>query len=148
MMEDGVREYHSGLQKIRTMQARAREVEHELAAAGRLVKLPPMHAVESYSRRIIANPPTDFASQRNIIEGILDLRVVYFEGMLEISGRVPVPVAREKSVDRSGKGDGLADLLTGRHIPGLPAPYVAGAGERRGPRVGTQRYLFNRRGPV
>jgi hypothetical protein len=86
--------YAEGKADIRACERRIRQIEAELAAAGRVVSLPPLRAAEAALREITTGPePTTYERRRNILEGILDLRTTYYDGELEIEGKVPVPDA-------------------------------------------------------
>jgi DNA invertase Pin-like site-specific DNA recombinase len=97
MMEDGVGNYGDNLHKVRSCEARMREIEIELANSKRLVRMPPLRMIERYTERIRDNYPTEFKARRDILEGILDLRVMYYDRDLEITGRVPISVRSEKN---------------------------------------------------
>jgi hypothetical protein len=102
MMQDNLMPYAKGKSDIRACGERIRQIERELAAAGRVVSLPPLHAAAAALREITAgSEPKTYERRRSILEGILDLRMNYYDGDLEITGKVPVPGA-EASAD-SGK---------------------------------------------
>ena len=68
-----------------------------------MVSLPPLHAAEAALREITTGPePKTYERKRDILEGILDLRLNYFDGDLEIEGKIPVPGAADASTG-SGK---------------------------------------------
>jgi hypothetical protein len=94
MMRDSAIDYADGLAGIRQDEKRVRQIEEELAAAGRVVSLPPLRAAEAAMREITTGPePKRYERRRNILEGILDLRMTYFDDDLQIEGKVPVPDA-------------------------------------------------------
>jgi site-specific DNA recombinase len=94
MIQDNLMPYAKGKVDIRASEERIRQIEQELAAAGRVVSLPPLHAAEAALREITSgSEPKTYERRRNILEGILDLRMNYYDGDLEITGKVPVPDA-------------------------------------------------------
>jgi hypothetical protein len=86
MVQDGIKDYAEGCDDIRSDQAQMRQIQQELVAVGRVVSLPPQHAVETYVRRITAKEPKEFAGRRDILERILDLRMTYLDKELRIEG--------------------------------------------------------------
>jgi DNA invertase Pin-like site-specific DNA recombinase len=98
MIQDNLIAYAKGKADIRACEERIRQIEAELAAAGRVVSLPPLRAAEAAMREITSGPePKTYERRRSILEGILDLRITYFDGDLEIEGKVPVPGAADAS---------------------------------------------------
>ena len=94
MMQDNLLPYAKGKADIRSCEERIRQIEQELTAAGRVISLPPRHAAEAALREITMGPePKTYERRRSILEGILDLRINYYDGDLEITGKVPVPDA-------------------------------------------------------
>lgn len=92
MMQDNLIPYAKGKADIRASDDRIRQIEQELAAAGRVVSLPPRRATEGALREITNGPePRTYERRRSILEAIVDLRINYLEGNLEIEGKVPVP---------------------------------------------------------
>ena len=54
--------------------------------------MPPLHAAHAALREITEGAePETYEERRPILEGILDLRLKYANGDLEIEGKVPVP---------------------------------------------------------
>jgi DNA invertase Pin-like site-specific DNA recombinase len=77
--------------EIETLQRREREIRQELAAAGQVVNLPPLQQAEAGLRRITeGKEPSTFERRRDILEGILDLRMTYYDGQLVIEGKIPI----------------------------------------------------------
>lgn len=100
MMRDSAIDYAEGLAGIRQDEKRVRQIEEELAAAGRVVSMPPLHVAQAAVRKINAGPePQGYERRRSILEGILDLRMNYLEGNLEITGKVPVPASAASPAD-------------------------------------------------
>ncbi len=98
MMRDSAIAYADGLTAIRQDEARIRQIETELGSGGRVVSLPPLRAVEATVREITTGPePKTYERKRDILEGILDLRLNYFDGDLEITGKIPMPEAAASS---------------------------------------------------
>jgi hypothetical protein len=92
MMGGNLMPYAKGKADIRAAEERIRQIEQELAAAGRVVSLSPLRAAEASLREITSgSEPKTYERRRAILEGILDLRMTYYDGDLEISGKVPVP---------------------------------------------------------
>jgi site-specific DNA recombinase len=119
MIEDGITPYAKGREKIHGCDARIRQIEAELSAAGRAVSLPPQHAAEAALREITAgSEPKTYDRRRNILEGIVDLRMSYYDGDLKIEGKVPVPDAPASSA-----GSGKKKCNTG--LSADPQPHEA-----------------------
>jgi DNA invertase Pin-like site-specific DNA recombinase len=106
MMEDGTIPYGEGRAKVTAIRARISAIAEELRRAGAVVDLPPLHAARAAVREIASGPePTEYAERRNVLEGILDLHVTYYDGDLEIEGRVPVGAAASAgSAEKNRKG--------------------------------------------
>jgi site-specific DNA recombinase len=98
MMQDSLLPYAKGKADIRASEDRIRQIEQELTAAGRVVSLPPRRAAEAALREITTGPePKTYDRRRSILEGILDLRIAYLEGNLEIEGKVAVAASASSS---------------------------------------------------
>jgi hypothetical protein len=71
-------------------------------------------------REITTGPePKTYERKRSILEGILDLRMNYYDGDLEIEGKVPAPAADTST------GSGKKKCNTGL------TPYFQGSGQPR-----------------
>lgn len=91
MVQDGLLDYSQGRAEIRSLQDQIKECEIQLRAAGKILSLPPAAAIEAAVREIMDGPePTTYEGRRGILEGILDLRMVYDSGDLTIEGKIPV----------------------------------------------------------
>jgi DNA invertase Pin-like site-specific DNA recombinase len=98
MMQDQYIGYSEGGADIRQWKKRIEQIERELAAARQVLPMPPADAVEAFSREIAAGPePTTFQARREILDSLVDLRMRYFEGELEIEGKIPIPAASSES---------------------------------------------------
>ena len=54
--------------------------------------LPPLRAAEATLREITSgSEPKTYECRCSILEGILDLRMTYYDGDLEIEGKMPMP---------------------------------------------------------
>jgi site-specific DNA recombinase len=94
MMQDNLIAYAKGKADIRACEDRIRQIEQELAAAGRVVSLPPLNVAKAALREITTGAePETYDERRPLLEGILDLRMNYYDGDLEIEGKVPMPAA-------------------------------------------------------
>jgi hypothetical protein len=92
MIQDNLIPYAQGKTDIRACEERIRRIAQELAAAGRVVSLPPLHAAQAAVREIVTGPePTTYEHRRAIFDGILDLRMTYYNRDLTIEGKIPVP---------------------------------------------------------
>ena len=92
MVRMGAMDEDKGITDILTDKQRITEIQGELRAAGSVLTLPPLYAVEAAMRRIAEGPePQTFAERRPVLEKVVDLKVRYFEGTLNIEGKVPVP---------------------------------------------------------
>jgi len=104
MIQDNLMPYAKGKADIRTCEQRIRQIHAELVAAGRVVSLPPLRAAEAALREITTGPePTAYERRRNILEGILDLRMTYYDGDLEIEGKVTIPAPATASTSSGEK---------------------------------------------
>jgi len=93
MMQDNLINYQKGKADIRECEERIRRIEQELATAGRVVSLPPLHAAQAAVRKICDGlEPTTYERRRAVLDGILDLRMTYYSRDLTIEGKIPVPV--------------------------------------------------------
>ncbi len=99
MMQDSLMPYAKGKADIRTCEERIRQIEAELAAAGRVISLPPLRAAEAAMREITTGAePETYDERRPILEKIIDLRMKYHGRNLEIEGKVPIPASAPASV--------------------------------------------------
>jgi site-specific DNA recombinase len=104
MMQDNLIPYAKGKTDIRACEERIRQIEQELATAGRALPLPPLHAAEAALQEITAGTePNTYERRRDILEGLVDLRMTYYKGNLEIEGKVPVPDAAYTSTGSKRK---------------------------------------------
>jgi hypothetical protein len=85
--------YAKGKADIRTAEDRIRQIEAELADAGRVLSLPPAYVVKAACDEITAveNEPQTYEERRPILESLIDLKLYYAKGHLVITGKVPVP---------------------------------------------------------
>ena len=92
MVKDGLLDYSQGRTEIRNLQVQIKEHESEIRAAGKLVSMPPDATIEAWAQELLDGPePTTFEGRRSILEGILDLRMIYDSGDLTIEGNIPMP---------------------------------------------------------
>lgn len=95
MVKDGLLDYSQGRAEIRSLQTQIKEHETEIRAAGKVVSMPAVTAIEAAVedvQHVLAGPePTTYEGRRSILEGILDLRMVYDSGDLIIEGNIPMP---------------------------------------------------------
>ena len=92
MVRMGAMDEDKGITDILADKQRIAEIQGELRAAGSVLTLPPLYAVEAAMRRIAEGPePQTFAERRPVLEKIVDLKLRYFDGALDIEGKVPVP---------------------------------------------------------
>ncbi len=102
-MQDSLIDYSKGWPTSASTRY-AFEIEGELQSAGKVSALPPLKQAETAVRQI-GDPrkePTSYEERRSIPEGIVDLRMNYCDGGLEITG--PVPVPRDQLAKRTGIG--------------------------------------------
>ena len=100
MMQDNLMPYAKGRADIRAAEERIQQIEQELAAAGRVVSLPALHAARAALREITAgSEPKTYERKRDI----LDLRITYYDGDKQIEGKVPVPDAADSPTGSSKK---------------------------------------------
>lgn len=104
----------AGAKMILADRARLEEIERQLAAAGsRVLSLPPRQQIEAFCRELTAipepgkdcadDPRAAYDERRPVLEGILNLKMRYFDKDLEISGEIPL-----KSAQSSGCGEARA----------------------------------------
>jgi site-specific DNA recombinase len=94
MMQDNLMPYAQGKADIRAAEERIRRIAQELAASGRVVSLPPLHAAEAAVRETVTGPePETYEDRRSVLDGILDLRMTYYNRDLTIEGKIPVPAS-------------------------------------------------------
>jgi hypothetical protein len=110
MLQDNLMPYAKGKADIRACEERIRQIEAELAAAGSVATLPPLYAAEAACRRIAEGPePTHYETRRPILERLIDLKLYYDKGRLQITGKVPVPG------DAALAGGGKKNCYRGQH---------------------------------
>ena len=110
MMQDEAMPYAQGLADIRAAESRVNAIAQELAAAGAVIELPTHRQVEAAVREILTGPePTTYDGRRPILEGIRELKMMYYDHTLEITGKIPIPskstTSSEKNWDRGVGAD-------------------------------------------
>jgi DNA invertase Pin-like site-specific DNA recombinase len=94
MVELGTMNKDKGNTKILEAMKRTAEIEADLRAAGSVLNLPTHRLVERACRLIAEGPmPSQFDTQRPVLEKLLDFNVFYDGEYVEITGQVPVPDA-------------------------------------------------------
>ena len=80
-----------GQKKQREIWDRLRHIDSQVAAASTVVEMPPRQQAEAAVRRIRgAQEPETHQSRRDILEGIVELRMTYYQGELTITGKIPM----------------------------------------------------------
>jgi hypothetical protein len=98
MVRSSAIDEQKGIALIKTDQQRIAEIKAELRSAGSVVTLPPLQAVEAAMRHIAEGPePETYEERRPILEKLVDLKLHYYDGELEIEGKVPVAESAEGS---------------------------------------------------
>lgn len=106
MLYEGTMPMAEGTRKIRDDEARLRDVEARLRAAGRVQRMPPAHVAEAALATVRGDDgePDDYEGRRDVLEGLLELRMTYLEDQLVITGEVPMPQAA-KAANTRGKNN-------------------------------------------
>ena len=69
-----------------------------MQAAGSVLTLPPLRAVEAAVRRIAEVPePDTYEERRPVLEKLVGRPISYYDGDLQIEAKVPVPEVAEVS---------------------------------------------------
>jgi site-specific DNA recombinase len=111
MVQDNLIDYQEGKADIRAAEERIRRIEQELAAAGRVVSLPPLQVAQAAVREICNDAePQTYERRRSILEGILDLRLTYHNRDLSIEGKIPVPTPAAASGGQKKCNSGVFDV--------------------------------------
>ena len=110
MIQDSAMPYSQGLGDIRAAESRVNAIAQELAAAGSVIELPTRRQVEAAVREILAGPePTTYDGRSPILERIRELKMMYYDHTLEITGKIPIPAksttSSEKNWDRGVDGN-------------------------------------------
>lgn len=106
MVRAGTEDENTGNALILEDKRRIAEIESELRAAGSVMALPSRNAIEAGCRRIAQGPePTTFEERRPILEKLVDLKMTWDRGAVEIEGKVPVPEAVASSGTKMSKCD-------------------------------------------
>ena len=95
MVRAGAYDEETGTAETLADKQRIAEIEAELRAAGSVMALPPAYTVKAVCDRIAAveDEPKTFAERRPVLEKLVGFGVIYDKGIVEIEGKVPVPVA-------------------------------------------------------
>jgi hypothetical protein len=98
MVRSGAMDEDEGTALILADRQRRAEIQSELRAAGCVLTLPAEHVVAAGMRGISdgAEPDT-FDERRPVLEKLVDLKFHYYDGDLEIEGKVPIPDVAEDS---------------------------------------------------
>lgn len=105
MVRLGTMDEDEGNAEILADQKRAAELRAELRTAGGVAELPAKQRVEAACRRIAEGKmPSEFATQRPVLEKLLDLKCWFDGDEVTITGRVPVPA--ERGLKCSGRVNG------------------------------------------
>jgi len=95
---------NEGAAKCDAIRTEIAKLEETLHRAGRVVELPPLERVKATCRAITEGPePEDYDLRRGVLEGLIDLRMEYGDGELEIQGQVPIAAVPAKSTSSDGK---------------------------------------------
>ena len=90
----------------KVIRQRIAHLSDELRAAGQVISLPTLAAAKATLREITEGPePETYEERRTVLDGILDLRMTYLAGDLEITGQIPVPHAESKVLTGSQGGN-------------------------------------------
>lgn len=115
MMREGLMQFEKGAALIRADQGRMKEIQVALSAAGKVITLPPLEAIQATSREITQGPePSTYERRRSILDGLVNLHIKYLGGKLRISGAVALQVTQNKAGRQknchSREGDGGSSL--------------------------------------
>jgi DNA invertase Pin-like site-specific DNA recombinase len=93
LVKAGAEDEATGTAEILVALQEVKAIEAELRAAGSVVTLPPAHLVQAGCNLILGDggEPETFEERRPVLEALLDLKVFYGDGEVEITGRVPIP---------------------------------------------------------
>jgi site-specific DNA recombinase len=108
MIQRNLMPFKQGEKDIRAFDKRIREISEELIAAGQVRPLPPLRAAEAGLREITEGAePETYDERRDILEGIVDLRMTYLDGDLNITGKIPVPAAAQADSHSKNRCNGF-----------------------------------------
>lgn len=94
-------EYDQLLRERQEGRTQLATLESSLRIAAKVVNFPPLDVLEEHLRTITENEAETYDERRNILEGLLDLRMEYLDGVVTITGQVPV------SVPQAATGNGV-----------------------------------------
>ena len=97
-----------GEKDLKALDARIAEREQKLAALGKVIELPPLDLLKKQMAEIYdpRDEPKTYEERRLVLEGLQDLRLDYYDGVLEITGKVPVVAASsQKNCHRGLRAD-------------------------------------------
>jgi DNA invertase Pin-like site-specific DNA recombinase len=94
-----------GYAKIDADKVEAEKIRASLKAAGSVMTLPPAAVVQAALNEVacVEDEPQEFDERRPILEKLVDLKMVYDQGFVEITGSVPVPTRAykcDRGIDR------------------------------------------------
>jgi Resolvase, N terminal domain/Recombinase len=117
MVRLGTYDKNKGNAEILVDMREAEVVASQLRVAGSVMTLPEAYIVQAACERIAnGHSPTTFDARRPILEYLVDLKIVYGDGVVEISGKVPVD-ADAAAKPRKGGPSGPA-LMCNRGVNG------------------------------
>jgi hypothetical protein len=98
MVRAGTYDEDTGIALILEDKQRIVQLEAELRAAGSVVTLPPAYVIQAACERIVNSGAKleTFGERRPVLEKLVDLKVTYDNGAVDIEGKVPVPAVALK----------------------------------------------------
>jgi site-specific DNA recombinase len=91
MTKAGMYTVAQGQKEQQAIWEQLRQIDAQLAACNTVVEMPSLQQAEAAVRRIRGGcEPSTYQRRRNILEGIIELRMTYYEGDLTISGKIPM----------------------------------------------------------
>ena len=122
MAEAGVITVADSAAKLKPIRQRIGEIAEELRAAGKVIEMPTLAAAKATLREITEGAePETYEERRLVLEGLIDLRMKYLDGDLEIEGKVPVAAAVEST--GSGKKN-CYRRVDANHSSSIAVPFV------------------------
>ena len=114
-------EYKRCREKRTALRGEVAALEVELREAKKVVTMPSLSALEKHLETIMTGEePKTYDERRPILESLVDLRVEYADGKIEITGKVPVPNAAAFS----GDGDNCYPLVHPDSNSTLYIPFI------------------------
>jgi DNA invertase Pin-like site-specific DNA recombinase len=119
MTEKEIYTVQQGADKIKALRLKIAHLEVEARAYSKVVDIAPLDVAEEACRQVASGPePEGIEDRREVLDGLVDLRVEVGDGVARITGRVPVGAASAQKISSN-----CTNRLAGTYSSFEPIPF-------------------------